>query len=130
VSAFATKYIWQDLKSLKRRPNLSEFHSQFLDLAQLVEETVCTAMFGSRLYDLYAAMISDCESQILSAVIVTAHQTGWTIHLCDARNVVDESNLLCRGRGKILSSTGPGTTMTLAPGPKELDAISQTNACV
>jgi hypothetical protein len=81
ASAFATKHVWRNLETLKLGSNLSEFHSQFLDLAKLVGETAYTAVFGSRLYDIYSVKISDLECQILSSVIVTAHQMGRTIHL-------------------------------------------------
>jgi hypothetical protein len=92
--AFATKHVRRNLETLKRGSNLSEFHSRFLDLAKLVGETAHTAAFSSRLYDIFTAKMSDSERQILSSVIVTAHQTGCTMHLRDAMNVVDESNLL------------------------------------
>jgi hypothetical protein len=94
ASAFATKHVGPDLESLKHGTNLSEFHSRFLDLAQLVGESAHTAVFGSQLYDIYTAKTSDLEHQILSSVIITAHQTECTMHRCDAMNVVDELNLL------------------------------------
>jgi hypothetical protein len=129
ASAFATKHIWRDLETLKCGSNLSEFDSWFLDLAKLVGETAHTAAFGSRPYDTYTAKMSDLECQILSSVIVTAHQMGRTIHLRDAINIVDESNLRRGGRGNTLGNTGPGTAATFALGPMELGLISQSNAC-
>ncbi|KAF8524542.1 hypothetical protein BDD12DRAFT_904589 [Trichophaea hybrida] len=94
ASAFVTKHVWRDLKTLKRGSNRSEFYSRFLNLAKLVGETAHTAAFSSRLYDIYMAIMSDSECQIPSSVIVTAHQMGRTIHMRDAMKVVDKSNLL------------------------------------
>jgi hypothetical protein len=94
ASTFATKHVWCDLETLKCGSNLSEFHSPFLDVAKLERETAHTAVFGSRLYNIYTAKMSDSKRQILSLVIVTADQTGCTTHLCSAMNVVDVLNLL------------------------------------
>jgi hypothetical protein len=129
ASAFAMKHVWRDLETLKHRLNLSEFYSQFVDLTKLVGQTVHTSVFGSRLYDIYEAKMLDSERQILSSVIVTAHQTGRTIHLRNAMNVVDKLNLLQGGRGSNLGNTGSGTATILVPGPMELGLISQSNAC-
>jgi hypothetical protein len=92
-------------------------------------ETAHTAMFGSQLYDIYMAKLSDSECQILSLVIIPAHQTGCTIHLRGAMNVVDESNLLSGGHGNTRGTTGPCTATMFVPGPMELGLISQSNAC-
>jgi hypothetical protein len=130
VSAFATKHVCRDLETLKRRSNLSVFQSQFFNIAKLVVETVHTATFGRRVYDIYGAKTSDLDRQILSSVIVTADQTERTIHLRDAMNVVDKLNLLRDGGGSTLSNNGSGIAMTLAPGPMELELISLTNGCM
>ncbi|KAF8536979.1 hypothetical protein BDD12DRAFT_888717 [Trichophaea hybrida] len=51
------------------------------------------------------------------------------IYLCDAMNVVDESNLLPGGCGYNHGNTGPGTAATFTPGPMDLGSIRQSNAC-
>jgi hypothetical protein len=89
ASTFVTKHVWRNLETLRRGSNLSEFHSWFLNLTKLVGETAHTAAFGSRLYDIYTAKMSDWEGENLSLVIMTAHQTEHTFHLRDAMNVVD-----------------------------------------
>jgi hypothetical protein len=94
ASAFATRHVWHNLDTLKCGSNLSEFLSRFLDLAKLVGETVHTAEFGSKLYVIYWAKMSDSERQILSSIIITSHHKVPTINLRDTMNVVDESNLL------------------------------------
>lgn len=72
-SAFATKHVCRDFVTLKRWVDLAEFHCRILDLATLVGNTAYTALFGSRLYNIYTAQISVLERQIVSSVIITAH---------------------------------------------------------
>jgi hypothetical protein len=75
------------------------------------------------------AKMLDSDRQILCSVIITAHHMGHMIHLHDAMNGVDESNILQGGHGNTLGNTGPGTAATFAPGPMESGSFSQLNSC-
>ena len=53
ASAFPANYVWRDLTDLWRGRDIAAFHTRFSDLARLVGESPDTALYGSRLWDIY-----------------------------------------------------------------------------
>ena len=66
---FSVNYVWRDLTSLKRGRDVVAFHSRFTELARLVGESPDTALYGSRLWDIYYEKISSSEQHTVSSVI-------------------------------------------------------------
>ena len=69
ASAFSVNYIWRDLTNLRRGRDIITFHSRFTDLARLVGESPDTALYGSRLWDIYYDKMTTQEQHTLSSVI-------------------------------------------------------------
>lgn len=61
ASAFSINYAWRDLTNLRRGRDIVAFHSRFTDLAGLVGESPDTALYGSRLWDIYHEKMSAQE---------------------------------------------------------------------
>ena len=53
ASPSSVSYVWRDLASFKRRRDVATFHSHFTELALLVGESPDSAIYGSRLWDVY-----------------------------------------------------------------------------
>ena len=106
------------------------FHSRFTELARLVGESPDSALYGSRLWDVYYEMISASEQHTLSSVIHKARQLGRKPCLRDDMAVLDEDNLKHGGTQAAarpptqavagLPTTGAPTL--LGSGPMELGA--------
>ena len=136
ASAFSINYVWRDLSNLKRGRDTASFHTRFSDLARLVGETPDTALYGSRLWDIYYEKMSAQEQHTLSSAIHMARQLGRKPCLRDAMAVLDEDNLKHGGSQLAAKPTAvsptlllaPGASTSLAPGPMELGVASGTKS--
>ena len=134
ASPFSVNYVWRDLTSLKRGRDVVAFHSRFTELARLVGESPDTALYGSRLWDIYYEKMSSSEQHTLSSVIHMARQLGRKPCLRNAMAVLDEDNLKHGGTQAAtkppmniipkLSASTAGASTSLEPGPMELGAIA------
>ena len=134
ATPFSVNYVWHDLTSLKRGRDVVAFHSRFTELARLVGESPDTALYGSRLWDIYYEKMSYSEQHTVSSVIHMARQLGRKPCLRDAMAVLDEDNLKHGGTqaavkpamhiiAKLPAST-TGASSSLEPGPMERGAIA------
>ena len=132
ASPFSINYVWRDLANLKRGWDVVAFHSRFTELARLVGETPDSALYGSRLWDIYYEKMSAPEQHTLSSVIHMARQLGRKPCLRDAMAVLDEDNLKHGGTQAAANPPTSPSCTSLDPGPVELGATavsSQSDQC-
>ena len=106
--------------------------------ARLVGKTPDTALYGSRLWDVYYEKMTPNEKHTLSSVIHMTRKLGKMPCLRDAMAVIDEDNLnsgsstTSSSKAAVVpvvaptSSAAAGSATSLAPGPMELGAVNAT----
>ena len=69
ASVFSINCAWRDSSNLWRGNDIATVHARFTDLARVVGESPDTALYGSRLWDIYYEKMSSQEQHTLSSVI-------------------------------------------------------------
>ena len=124
---FSVNHVWHDLANLKRGQDVVSFHSRFIELARLVDESPDSAWYGSHPWDVYYEKMTTQEQHTLSSVIHMARQLGRKPYLRDAMTVLDEGNLK-HGSATKPAASATGTSTSLAPGPMELGVIASAGS--
>ena len=95
---FAVESVWNTLEALKRgtgAAGLQEFNTKFLDLARLAGKNRQNTLRGDRLYTIYVKKMTARETDILSAIVISAHRNQKVITLDDAIAVTDGQGVTC-----------------------------------
>ena len=128
ASRFSANCVWHDLANLKCGRDIISFHACFTELARLVGESPDSALYGSRLWDVYCEKMTTKEQHTLSSVIHMARQLGRKPCLRDVMAVLDEENLKHGSAQVAPKPPAAGASTSLAPRPMELDAIASARS--